>query len=316
MPRKRKVNKPGARSKIVDDLTADAIRSVAEAWSRAESEDALTDGSDLDPERGPEDERTIAGERVRTFIDKVFGGRAVAVLRKEGRRVMEYGLGRVSSCETPGSVLGPELTKSLGLPPRASVPAVVKGVWRNDRNGWVTDQITALTENEVIEQLVMAFKRQQDSGSAKGADQSRESSSRSTSQHRKAKRAGRRKITVPTPGRQKQPRAIKGERATREAINQWRLSTETVPRRDLARYVEDLTYVLFMDLPGAEHAAGVCQYLLPLWDMIDNFGLKLNHVKIARRLGKDHGATLAAEYRRAADLWAKKMREERQLTPH
>jgi len=55
------------------------------------------DGSDLDPERGPEDERTIAGERVRTFIDKVFGGRAVAVLRIEGDRVLHYPLGRVSN---------------------------------------------------------------------------------------------------------------------------------------------------------------------------------------------------------------------------
>jgi hypothetical protein len=89
-----------------------------------------------------------------------------------------------------------------------------------------------------------------------------------------------------------------------------------VPRRDLARYVEDLTYVLFLDLPGVEHAAGVCQYLLPLWDMIDNFGLKLNHLKIARRVGKDYGAASAAEYRRAADLWAKKIRRERQLTSH
>ena len=168
MQRKPKAQKRRSRSRIVDDLTASAIRGVADAWRSAESDGALTDGSDLDPERGPEDERTIAGERVRTFIDKVFGGRAVAVLRKEGDRVIQYSLGRVSSHETHGSVLGPELTKSLGLPPQASASAVVKGVWRNDRNGWVTDQITALTEQEAIEQLVTAFKRQQDSGSAKG----------------------------------------------------------------------------------------------------------------------------------------------------
>ena len=87
-------------------------------------------------------------------------------------------------------------------------------------------------------------------------------------------------------------------------MDRWRLGTEMVPRRDLARYVGDLTYVLFVDLPGIEHAAGVCQYLLPLWDMIDNFGLKLNHSKIARRLEKDHDAALAAAYRRAVRHWA------------
>jgi hypothetical protein len=54
-------------ARIVDNLTAHAIGRVAETWSRAESDGAVTDGSDLDPERGPEDERTIAGERVRTF---------------------------------------------------------------------------------------------------------------------------------------------------------------------------------------------------------------------------------------------------------
>lgn len=239
-------------------------------------------------------ERSLANEFAHSL--KVFGGRAVAVLRKEGGRVLEYGLGRVSNHETPGSVLGPELTKSLGLPPRASVPAVVKGVWRNDRNGWVTDQITALTEHEAIEQLVMAFKRQQDSRAAKGRDQSRTSPSRSTSQPENAKPSRSRKTTVATSNRQKQPRATKKERATREAINQWGLSPEMVPRRDLARYVEDLT--------------------LPLWDMVDNFGLKLNHIKIARRVGKDYGADFAAEYRRTTDSWAKKMRAERQLIPH
>lgn len=53
-------------------------------------------------------------------------------------------------------------------------------------------------------------------------------------------------------------------------MDRWRLGTETVLRRDLARYVEDLTHILFLDLPGIERAAGVCQYLLALWDMVDN----------------------------------------------
>jgi hypothetical protein len=71
MQRRRKAKKRGSRSRIVDDLTADAMRGVAEAWSRTQSDEALTDGSDLDPERGPEDERRNVGERVRTFVDKV-----------------------------------------------------------------------------------------------------------------------------------------------------------------------------------------------------------------------------------------------------
>jgi hypothetical protein len=173
-----------------------------------------------------------------------------------------------------------------------------------------------LNEQEAIEQLVMAFKRQQDSRSSEGQDQSRTSPSRSTSPRGKAKSSGPRRTVAAASSKRKQPRATKDDRATREAIDQWRLSTEMVPRRDLARYVEDLTYVLFLELPNSEHAAGVCQYLLPLWDLIDNFGLRLNHTKIARRLEKDHGALIAAEYRRASSLWGKKMRSVRQGTSH
>ena len=58
MQRKPKAKRRRSRTRIVDDLTANAIRDVAESWSRAESDGALMDGSDLDPERGPEDERS------------------------------------------------------------------------------------------------------------------------------------------------------------------------------------------------------------------------------------------------------------------
>ncbi len=243
MRRKPGTKRRRSRTRIVDTLTADAIRRVGEAWSRAESDGAVTDGSDLDPERGPEDERTIAGERVRTFIDKVFGGRAVTVLRREGGRVLQYPLGRVSSHETPGSVLGPELTKSLGLPPRASAAAVVKGVWRNDRNGWITDQITALTEQEAIEQLVTAFKRQQEPRSVEGQEQLRSSPLRSASQRSAKAKSRRRKTAKAASSKRESPRAPNEDAATREAMNKWRLGTEMVPRRDLARYVEDLTHL-------------------------------------------------------------------------
>jgi hypothetical protein len=62
-------------------MTAGAMLEAIEAWSHAEFQDAAADASDQDPERGVEDGRVVAGERVRTFIDKVFGGRAVSVLR-------------------------------------------------------------------------------------------------------------------------------------------------------------------------------------------------------------------------------------------
>ena len=40
--RKRTAKDRGARSRIVDDLTADAFRQVARAWSRVESDGALS----------------------------------------------------------------------------------------------------------------------------------------------------------------------------------------------------------------------------------------------------------------------------------
>ena len=49
MQRKPKAKRRRSRTRIVDDLTTDAIRHVAEAWSRAESDGAPTDGSDWTP---------------------------------------------------------------------------------------------------------------------------------------------------------------------------------------------------------------------------------------------------------------------------
>lgn len=300
--------------KIVDKVTADAVRGVREAWDRAESTQATTDGGDLDPERGPEDERLIAGERVQTFIDKVFGGRAVIVVRTDGNGILHYPLGRVSEHETRGSILGPELSRSLGVRPRSSASAVVNGVWRNDCNGFITDQITALTEDEAIEQLVIAFKKQQDSKAAGRSDQSRPPRRRS---RRSFGVSDKRRLPKPVSARIQQTQKADAEHPDlRELFDKWRLGTEMVPRRDLSRYVEDLTYVLFVDLPNAEHTAAVCQYLLPLWDMIDNFGLKLNHAKIARRLERGHGVSVTKKYRNAVDLWQEKVRAGRRVASH
>jgi hypothetical protein len=131
---------------------------VARLWTCIEEEGTSHDGSDQDLERGPEDERLVAGERVRTWEDKAFGGRMVAVLREKGDDTLHYTLGRVANGETPGSILAMEIAAGAGAA-LAPAPAVPTGVWRNDRNGWVTEQVTGLTEDEAIEQLVRAFQQ-------------------------------------------------------------------------------------------------------------------------------------------------------------
>lgn len=153
-----KQNRPRASRRVMDEAAARAMFEVAELWDRVEVEGSSDDGSDRDLERGPEDERLIAGERVRTSEDKVFGGRVVTVLRTRGDEIVRFALGRVANHETRGSILAGELDP-FTTKPRSAAPAVASGVWRNDRNGWVTEQITGLTEDQAIDQLVRAFRR-------------------------------------------------------------------------------------------------------------------------------------------------------------
>src|SRR5687767_2001558 len=110
---------------------------VTERWAQIERKGTETDGSHADFERGPEEERIVAGDRVLTFVDKVFGGRAIAVLREgeDGRRI-QWPLGRVSDHETPGSVLGRDIDVGEGMEPPRLGAAVPHGVWRNDQNGF------------------------------------------------------------------------------------------------------------------------------------------------------------------------------------
>lgn len=153
-----KRDRPSKSRQVMDAATAQAMFEVAELWNRIDDEGTSDDGSEGDLERGAEDDRIVAGERVRTWEDKVFGGRAVTVLRKQGDEILHFALGRVANQETRGSILASELTAGAGHRLSAA-PAVANGVWRNDRNGWVTEQITGLTEDEAIEQLVRAFQR-------------------------------------------------------------------------------------------------------------------------------------------------------------
>jgi hypothetical protein len=136
---------------------------VAEVWNRMDDEGTSHDGSGRDLECGPEDELLIAGERVRTWEDKLFGGRAVTVLRQHGDETLHYALGRVANSATRGSILASEIA-AYACAPLAPAPVVASGVWRNDRNGCVTEQVTGLTEEEAIEQIVHAFQRNVPSG--------------------------------------------------------------------------------------------------------------------------------------------------------
>lgn len=82
----------------------------------------------------------------------------MTVLRRHGDETLHYALGRVAKSETRGSILAFEIAAHAGTS-LAAGPVVASGVWRNDRNGWVTEQVTGLSEEEAIEQLVRAFQR-------------------------------------------------------------------------------------------------------------------------------------------------------------
>jgi hypothetical protein len=153
-----KRNRPRVSRRVLDEATVQAMFEVVQVWNRMDHEGASNDCGDRDLERGPGAERLVAGERVCTWEDKVFGGRAVTVLRQRGDETLHYALGRVANSETRGSILASGIAANAGAP-LAPAPVVASGVWRNDRNGWVTEQVSGLTEEEAIEQLVRAFQR-------------------------------------------------------------------------------------------------------------------------------------------------------------
>ena len=156
--RRTKPAKKRDRAREIRERAAErAVLEVMSLWERATTEGTDKDGGERDLERGPEDERVVAGEKVITFVDKVFGGRAVVVVRNVDGQNLHYPLGRVADCETRGSLAkGLFALKEATTVPTAAIPA---GVWRNDQNGWVTAPIAALTEADAIEQLVLTFQR-------------------------------------------------------------------------------------------------------------------------------------------------------------
>ena len=98
--------------------------------------------------RGPQ-EFTIAGERVLIESGGMFGGENVNIIRDRSLPHPESGelipamyfLGRVGS-EWVGS-------------------EHLDGVWRGEGFGWVKGQFKGRTKEEVIEQMVLAFQREQ-----------------------------------------------------------------------------------------------------------------------------------------------------------
>ncbi len=160
MGRESRANK-GKRKPDVVSAAEQALRDVTARWDRVEITGTDDDGGEGDLERGPEEERTVAGERVRLWEDKVFGGRAVEVVRQSetagGQTV--WLLGRVADRDTRSTALVPLLIAQSGQTNRKFTPVgtIPEGVWRNDCNGFVTEQLTADTEDALIERMVRAW---------------------------------------------------------------------------------------------------------------------------------------------------------------
>jgi hypothetical protein len=70
---------------------------------------------------------------------------------------------------------------------------------------------------------------------------------------------------------------------------------------DLSTYVRDVTMVLLLDLrDDVELVAG---YLMPLWDLLSNYRVSLDHAALALEIDQDHGESVGAQYREAVSRW-------------
>src|SRR5262249_13721006 len=66
-------------------------------------------------------------------------------------------------------------------------------------------------------------------------------------------------------------------------------------------YVRDVTMVLLLDLrDDVELVAG---YLMPLWDLLSNYRVSLDHAALALEIDQDHGEPVGAQYREAVSRW-------------
>src|SRR5262245_3049371 len=70
---------------------------------------------------------------------------------------------------------------------------------------------------------------------------------------------------------------------------------------DLAGYVHGVTLVLLLDLRKDVDRA--VDYLIPLWDMLTNHHMTLDHEALAQQIERDHGVKVSGKYRKAVRRW-------------
>jgi len=84
-------------------------------------------------------------------------------------------------------------------------------------------------------------------------------------------------------------------------IQQQLQSRMLIEEGDLSTYVRDVTMVLLLDLrDDVELVAG---YLMPLWDLLSNYRVSLDHAALALEIDQDHGEPVGAQYREAVSRW-------------
>jgi len=94
---------------------------------------------------------------------------------------------------------------------------------------------------------------------------------------------------------------------SKEAIPQFSVPVQGLHTRppldecDLPGYVRSVTLVLLLDLQ--KDVDRVVDYLIPLWDLLKNHRLKLDHEALARQIEQDHGVNISGQYRKAVTRW-------------
>jgi len=84
-------------------------------------------------------------------------------------------------------------------------------------------------------------------------------------------------------------------------------SRQLIEDGDLSGYVHNITLVLLLDLrEDVELMAG---YLMPLWDLLSNYRVSLDHAALAQQIDQSYGVPVGAEYRRAVSRWREHRKE-------
>jgi hypothetical protein len=78
-------------------------------------------------------------------------------------------------------------------------------------------------------------------------------------------------------------------------------SPQLIEVGDLSGYVRDMTLVLLLDLGGDIEIAA--NYLMPLWDLLSNYRLEIDHSSLARQIERAHGIPISVQYEDAVSRW-------------